>query len=137
MSKILYQHVRQENKATSLLHPIVREIHSVQNNPVLFERMAMDFIHQTDLSPIPDKIKGIPEFLEIVRETAEAWNLTLTARAHPHCIFIEAELDENRDLTFLCSLADYADQITLSETPVPTVCIRYYTHGFCRNGEFL
>lgn len=137
MAEILYQHLSLENADTKLLHPIVQEIHKNRGDPVLFERMVMDFINTTDLLPIPKKLAGAQNLLHIAREAAEAWNLTVTVSAHQHCILIEVQLDESRDLTFLCDLAEYADHITLREDPVPVVCIRYFTHGFCRNGEFL
>ncbi len=137
MTKILYQHLSRENAGTALLHPIVQEIRKTLEDPVLFERKVREFINETDLSPIPEKLPQIDRLVETVRETAELWGLIATVTSHPHCIRIDIELDESRDLTFLCDLTEFADNITISEDPVPIVCIRYFTHGFCRNGEFL
>ncbi len=137
MAKILYQHLSRENAENALLHPIVQEIRKTMDDPVLFERKVRKFISETDLLPIPEKLPQIGRLVETVRETAESWGLIATVTSHPHCIRIEVELDESRDLTFLCDLTEFADSITISEDPVPIVLIRYFTHGFCRNGEFL
>ena len=137
MSDILYQRRNHGTSDSRLLDPIIHEIRRNISDPVVFDRKIREFISQTDLLPIPEKIGEIDRVVESVRETAEAWDLIVTVALHQHCILIKVELDESRDLTFLCEWMEFADHITLSEDPIPVVYIRYYTHGFCWNGKFL
>jgi len=137
MAEILYQHLSRENAGAGLLHPLVREIRRTMEDPVLFDTRIREFINETSLVPIPEKLAKIDALVERVRDTAETWGLVVTVRARQHCILIEIELDGSRDLTFLCDLSEFADHIAITEDSAPLVQIRYFTHGFCRNGELL
>ena len=137
MSNILYQRRSRGISDSRLLHPIIHEIRKNISDPVLLDQKIREFISQTELQPIPEKIAELERLLETVRQTAEAWDLIVSVISRQHCILIEVELDENRDLTFLCDLMEFADHVSVSADPRPVVYIRYFTHGFCRRGEFL
>lgn len=67
MSSILYQRRNHETSDSRLLHPIIHEIRRNISDPDLFDRKVREFIAQTDLLPIPEKIGEIDRVVVSVK----------------------------------------------------------------------